>query len=304
MGTRRRNNKSYPIHQCALYKLRNKRKLASILGLPLPKLLRLVKLGDRNYHQFEINPAGRKPRPVQHPKARLEQIHARLFELLRRVTPPAYLHSGIKGRSYVTNAKSHLGEHPVCKLDIKSFYPSTTYQHVSQFFRDTLSCSPDVAAILTSLTTVNGHLPTGSCLSQILAFYSHVEMFNKIHNAASDLGITMTCYVDDITCSGEGVTPGFLFEIKKIIHKRGLTYHKERIYRSDEPKLITGVIINKDEARVPNKLQRVIHEGIDELAASTVDDLRSLAGKCNAAAQIEPHFLGIASRVRGYKPGA
>ena len=298
MGVRNSNKKAYPLHQCALFKLRNKRRLASLLGIPLSKLLRLVELGDRNYHQFEIRPMGRKSRLVQHPKEQLEYIHERLFTLLRRVIPPPYLHSGIKGRSYVTNAKSHLGEHPVGKLDIKSFYPSTTHQHVHQFFRDTLCCSPDVAAILTRLTTVDGHIPTGSCLSQILAFYAHMDMFDKIYGLASKAGITMTCYVDDITFSGKYVTPGFLFEVKKIIHQRGLSYHKEQLYRSDEPKLITGVIINKNNAKVPNKLQQSIHQGIKEITSSNADDLRSLAGKCNAAAQIEPRFLHYAKHTR------
>ncbi len=302
MATRSKKKKAYPLHQCALYKLRNKRRLAALLGLSLPKLQELADLGDDNYQQFEIKPVGRKPRPVQHPKERLDRVHVRLFELIRRIAPPPYLHSGIRGRSYVTNANAHIGEHPVGKLDIKGFFPSTTNLHVYQFFTETLKCSSDVAALLTRLATVDGHIPTGSCLSQILAFYAHMEMFNKIYRISLEAEVNMTCYVDDLTFSGHGVTQTFLYGIKKIIHQRGLTYHKERLYRDNEPKLITGVIIKGNQIKVPNKLQQAIYEGINGLEGSTADDLRSLAGKCNAAAQIEPHFLGLARRIRKITP--
>ncbi|MEJ1363924.1 MAG: hypothetical protein RPU64_14910 [Candidatus Sedimenticola sp. (ex Thyasira tokunagai)] len=128
-------------------------------------------------------------------------------------------------------------------------------------------------------------------------------MFDKIYRNASKAGISMTCYVDDITFSGPGVTPGFLFGVKKIIHQRGLTYHKERLYRSDEPKLVTGVILNKNKLKVPNKLQHAIHRGMIGLSGSTPEYLRSLAGKCNAAAQIEPKFLSLARKIRKYPSG-
>ena len=303
MVRRTRNGKVYPLNQSVFFKLRSKRRLSKILGTSTENLQKLTSLGDDNYHQFEIKPEGRKARKVEHPKPRLERIHARIFALLRRVAPPFYLHSGIKRRSYVTNAESHLGEHPVGKLDIQSFYPSTTYQHVYQFFRNTLYCEPDIATILTKLTTVNGHIPTGSCLSQILAFYSHLDMFEKISILSSKSKITMTCYVDDITFSGENVTPRFLFQVKKIIHQRGLKYHKEQIYQCDDAKLITGVIIKKNESKVPNKLQLAIYRGVLRIDDHSSDELRSLAGKCNAAAQIEPGFLSLARRVRKYSPG-
>ena len=293
-----KKSKTYPLEQCALYKLRNKRRLAALLNISPDRLHRLLILGDRNYHQFEIRPQGRKPRQVEQPKKHLERVHTRVFTLLKRVTPPPYLHSGIKGKSYVTNARSHLGDHPVGQLDIMSFYPSTTHQHVYKFFRKSLLCAPDIARILTRLTTVSGHVPTGSCISQLLAFYAHKEMFDEIYALASQAGITMTCYVDDLTFSGTSVTPRFIWEAKKRIHQQGLRYHKVRLYQAKDPKRITGVIIRGNEAKVPNKLQQSIHLGLNELSNQDLDQLRSLAGKCNAAAQIETRFQSAARRVR------
>lgn len=95
MGTRKLH-KRYPIDKSPLYKLSNKRRLASILYTTLPELQKLVRRQD-NYLKFEINPDSDRSRPVETPKSRMERIHRRLFKLLSRIEPPDYLHSGVKG---------------------------------------------------------------------------------------------------------------------------------------------------------------------------------------------------------------
>lgn len=294
----RRIIKSYELNQCALYKVTTKRKLAKILCLSTSQFKKLIEQGDKNYNIFTIHPVGRKSRTVEQPKKALEQLHLRIFKLLQCISPPDYLYSGVRKRSYVQNAQRHTGVHNVAKLDIKKYYPSTMKHHVFGFFKDTLLCSPDVAGILATLTTCNGHVPTGSPLSQHLAFYAHYNMFNKIHALSVAHGITMTCYVDDITFSGKRLSRSFLFKIKKIIYQRGLKYHKEHFYTKDIPKLITGVIIKGNNSYVPNKLNKGIGLGIRNIKTTTTDDMRSLVGKCNAATQIDKRFISYARHIR------
>ena len=288
----------YPLDQCAIYKLQTKKKLAALLGLSLGQLKLLSEKSDKNYKIFDIHPEGRKSRTVEQPKPILERIHARIFRLLQRVETPGYLYSGVKGRSYVNNAAAHGGRHNLAKLDIKSFYPSTKSYRVYSFFNKTLQCSPDVSGILTRLTTCSGHVPTGSCLSQLLAYYSNKQMFDEIYAIASHSGVAMTCYVDDLVFSGMNVSRGFLFSIKKVIHKNGLKYHKERFYHKDQPCLVTGVIVKNNKLLVPNKLNKAI--GIDLRSTCTLneEELRSLVGRCNAASQIEARFSPLAIYAR------
>jgi len=126
--------KRYPINQSPLYKLRNRRKLASIFNLKISDLEALVKRND-NYRIFRIGKETKKTRTVEVPKPKLDRLHHRLFVLLSRIEPPDYLHSGVKGRSYVTNAKSHLHAHELAKVDIVQFFPSTKGWHVFNFFQ-------------------------------------------------------------------------------------------------------------------------------------------------------------------------
>ncbi|MCP3670261.1 MAG: hypothetical protein GY814_07485 [Gammaproteobacteria bacterium] len=125
-------------------------------------------------------------------------------------------------------------------------------------------------------------------------------MFDKIYQLAVENDVRMTCYVDDLTFSGDAVNSAFMFEVKKIIHHRGLKYHKECTFNATDPKLVTGVIVKQEQILVPNKLQLAISHGIENISSASPDEIRSLAGKCNAAAQIEPRFLSLARYVRKF----
>ena len=288
-----RSRKSYPIDQCALYKLRNKRRLAHLLGLTWSELQALLARAD-NYRCFDIV-EGEKRRPVEEPKPHLKRLHKRLFELLQRIEVPEYLHSGVKQRSYITNASAHVNAAPLAKLDIRKFYPSTTIGRVYEFFAQGLLCSKDVAAALSKLATYDGHIPTGSPLSQVLAYYSHKPMFDRIHELAAAKGLVMTCYVDDLTFSGGGLSGAFMYDVKQLIHARGLQYHKEKRYARGQPKLVTGVVVTEKGIRVPHKLHKAIYTAFQALQECTDDAqrvklLEQLLGRCNAANQLEMSF--------------
>lgn len=294
MRRRREDNDLYSSDQSPLYQLKTKRKLAALFGISLGELLGLASRND-NYYVFEIDKENSKPRTVQVPKPQLERIHRRLFDLLTRIKPPEYLHSGVRGRSYITNAKTHVGLRKLAKLDIKKFFPSTKIWHVNEFFREVMKCNSDVADILTSLCTCNGHLPTGSCLSQVLAFYSHRHMFHRINEHAQVEGLTMTCYVDDITLSGDKASRAVLRQVRKIIKTRGLDCHKEHFYESKQPKVVTGVIVNEKGILLPNKRHKQIYE--EYLKVQTTADpveqmtlLTTLLGRVNAASQVDAKF--------------
>lgn len=271
MASTTSKRKFYSIDQSPLYKLQTRRKLASLFDLSVNELENLVKRPD-NYRVFTIGKDKGKPRQVEEPKPRLERIHRRLFNLLRKIEPPEYLHSGIKGKSYITNAIAHVGSDTLITLDIQKFFPSTLGWHVFEFFHSVLHCSRDVAGLLTKISTCHNHVPTGSCLSQVIAFYAHYEMFEEIYALTSSRGLTMTCYVDDLAISGKNANKAVLHEIKGILNKRGLKSHpkKESVFRSGVPKEITGSIVVDDGLKLPNRKHQQIHDEI--ISISKLDD--------------------------------
>ncbi len=288
-----------------LYGIRSRKRLVEVLDWQgsVKALDGFVEQPD-NYNCFLHEEDGKKPRPVQQPTPKLEALHRRVARLLLRILPPDYLHSGLRKRSFVTNAAQHVNGHPAVKLDVHKFYPSTLHSHVCGFFKNQMACAPDVAGLLASLccVTVNGvrHLPTGSPLSQILAFYSHRQMFDELSAYVAARGGVITVYVDDITASMEFASVGDIRAMGRIITRHGLMWHKERFFPRGHSKAITGAIAKVDHLEAPKKQHlkyatardRVDHPSL--LVADQKQAARSAIGLLQCIAQIDERQIRVA----------
>ncbi len=285
----------YDITQSPLYKLRSKKKLIALLNLQSVSDLNSILRAENPYRKFQILSKG-KLRSVEVPSRLLQPLHNRLFRLLKKVNLPDYLHSGTKGRSYVSNAKAHCDKKEAYTLDIKKFYPSVTKARVGTFFRETMKCEPDIAAILAKITTCDEHVPTGSSLSQLLAYFCCKEMFDTLYDLSREAGITFTCYVDDLTFSGDKLSRKWIYEkVKPIINRSGMRSHKDKHFKAGQVKEITGVIIDGRDAKVCNRMHKSIHTLTLRIAETEepllLDSLYDqLIGKLCAAGQIEERF--------------
>lgn len=294
---------TYDINQSPLYKLNSRKKLANeILRISIFKMESLASSGDC-YEKFDIK-QGEKSRRIEIPKPALNKIHKRIFFLLKKINKPDYLHSGIKGRSYITNAKKHATNEPISKIDIQRFFPSISKVMVYNFFRDTMKCSQDISAILAKLCTCDNHVPTGSCISQPIAYYSTLPLFEDISKISKENDVKFTLYVDDMTFSGNKATPAFLWKIKQLIHSFGLKYHKCHFFPEKSNKFVTGVLIRGNSIKARASKHRMIWEMLEELKQSPEISKKrkhQIIGHMSAAGQIEPRFLEKARLIRENK---
>lgn len=250
MSTRR---KTHALDQSSLYRLVRRRRLGELLRLTDAQLRHLTKYADTLYRETDIpKKNGDGTRHIEDPAKLLKDAQALLAKLLSRITPPDFLFCPVKRRCYVTNAAQHRGHRVVRSLDIHKYFPNTTSRRVFWFFASVMKCEDDVAGTLTSLSCYRGHLPTGSPLSPIMAFFAHYDMWNEIAAICRREGLTLTVYVDDVTVSGERVPERLMWEIKQVIHGTGLRYHKEKAY-FDRPAEVTGTILDGDRIAVPHK---------------------------------------------------
>ena len=282
--------KSYALEASPLFRLPSKRKLCDHLRID-PKRLRNMQ-GDALYRIWQ-NGTGRT---IEEPSDSLTTIHRRFQRLLSRIEHPEWVFSGIRGRSYVDNARQHTEKRCLCSIDINSFFQSARREYVFRFLHYVLRQPDDIAWILTDILTYETHLPTGSPSSQILAFWAYKPMFVALHNIADGMGATLTLYVDDIAISSdrpldgnalrafERVVAGFDLRLKE---------RKTRQRDSSQWKLITGVAISPTgDIEVPNRLRERIRHLVVPLKAGTIDDqgLASLLGMLTSARQIDPSF--------------
>ena len=76
-----------------------------------------------------------------------------------------------------------------------------------------------------------------------MAYYAHVDIWEKVAELARQHGCVITIYIDDVTLSGAKVPVKLVWAIKQLIHGGGLRYHKEKraVSRRCE---VTGVVLH------------------------------------------------------------
>ena len=298
--------KQYPIIDSPFYKLRSKKRLSSILDIPLTTI-NTLRVSEHNYSEFDDIGKSGKIRKIQQPIGNMDRAHTRIASLLCRIEIPSYLHSGRKGHSHVSNAQAHLGNTRVMTSDIKSFFPSTTRKMVFSFFYSVMKCQADIADILADICTIHNHLPTGSRISMPLAFWSSCRMFNELYALSVKHSITMTVYVDDLTFSGSDINRLFKSTVRKIISKHGHTMHpdKTKLYDKNHPKLVTGVVVKGEQIMVRNEQRKQLTTNfscwkqIRHLQnASQMQLTSSLIGRLHSMGVIDPIFRARAKTVK------
>lgn len=261
----------HKISDSALYKLKSKSKLAALLFTSekaIQETLQEIEPYKRCWkHKKEEKWLDSEPnaklkceyRPIDIPTPRRKAYQKRIADLLSRIEPPDYLYSPVKGRSYVNNARHHLGSKAFRMLDIADFFPSCSANNVAWFFGKVMGCSPDVTAILVRLTTHNESLPQGSPCSPILAYFSNSNMWSDIANLAQNHGCCLSIYADDITVSGGVVPERLIWAIKQRVRKQNLRLKRDKDKSVfNKPVEITGVIVSNGKSLLPNRQHKAL----------------------------------------------
>lgn len=284
-----------PINRCHLYRFRSPHALAIRLGVSVEKLRSLAETG--RYKVFTLEGG----RAVQEPEKILQVLHRKIHRYLARIEVPEYLHSAIKGRSYISNASAHIGSGRVVKVDVKNFFTSVPQWRVMHFFRDRLECTSDVAGLLANLICREGKLATGSSASPIISYYAYKDMFDAMDALARQRGHTLTVYVDDVTLSGPNVSFRDLIDLHVLIKRFGLVGHKSKISKPGQTAIVTGIAVTPTGIALPNARWKKIRATI-RLYNATEDDetrakiLNQLVSMLYEATQIQPELRGFAER--------
>ena len=237
---------------CRLYGLKSKKTLLKWLDINDASFFHSVNISNHYHPYIECNDG--KKRLVEPPCSKLKIVQSKILRMLQRIKSPQYLFSGIKGKSFIDNAKQHSGIKYIYKIDISKFFPNTSRNKVYRFFLNKLNTSPDVASILTDCTTIDlrncssnkhyheiinflkdtnikqiAHLPTGAPTSMLLSFWANQSMFEKLNLFCADRNYVFTVYADDVVISSIKPIPyPVRCAILAIIEKYGFSISKKK----------------------------------------------------------------------------
>ena len=299
--------KPHAIDQSSLYRLTSKRRLATLLKMPLNDLLFLASLKDTNYQSWPLTQKRRDvlagipakdARYIQQPMPLLRAVHDQLALIFSRIEKPPFVYSATKGRSYLDNALQHKNEHAAFKVDIKSFYPSVKLKWVKRFFERDLKCESDVAHFLATLCCVGGMLPTGSPISPVLSYFACAPVFLRMAEIAKQNELVFTLYVDDMVFSGAKASRVISTAVLRELAANGFKGHKVAHFRPGQIRVITGVAVGPAGISIPYKRQKRIRIFEEAFARTKLPDDVALLGRTLLGQYREGERLQRGSRER------
>lgn len=297
-------SKTYQIEKSPLYRMRNRRKLAILLGLPEKYFL---KIQQHEYYEFsKPKPNGDGERHFTVPAEELKLVQKVLCRLLTRIETPDWVMSGKKHCSYITNAERHIENQFVKTMDISQFYDSVQKKRIYKMFKDTFKMAEDISWIMTDLVTYKGVLPTGSPSSQLIVYWTYSNMFAEINRIAADKGCVFTLYVDDMTFSSQYPISQELREsVAEQLKQNDLKAKnsKDHYYQAKTLKVVTGVGLKDGEKVVLNRNRKAILEQYQKCKATrNIYDIEKLNGMLCSQRQIEKDiFPEIANFVKCFE---
>lgn len=252
---------------------------------------RLLKIGStpENFYTIFTKQVKNKVRELAEPKAELKIIHKRIISrIFCHFRFPKYLHGGIKAdtpRDFISNASAHAACKVAIAMDIKSFYPSITYEHVYHVFLRLCKFPPEVSETLAKLTTLCGSLPQGAPASSYIANLVIWEREYKLASFFEQKGYVYTRLIDDITVSADRQLPPkkveeIITSISKMLVSYGFEIHpaKTEVYSKSNPEKlmsITGLWLNRGLPKLDRLKRREIATSVIKLVNNTTQSRTS-----------------------------
>lgn len=214
-----------------------------------------------------------------------------------------YLYSSLKNKSYIGNAKEHIGSKYVLAIDISNFFTNIGKEKVKMTLKKYLSLDGDVADFYSKMLTSKANddknceifnLGQGLPSSPILAYLCNKKFFDYLKELCDSYCYKMTLYVDDLTISSDvKFNQAFINRIFGLFKENGLPINKKKFrnYKSSSSKKITGIYISKNGSRVPYKKIEETYTQLDFLKSSIKNGVSSFDEYLNIYS-IYLRFLG------------
>jgi hypothetical protein len=213
-----------------------------------------------------------QPRLIEAPKARLKAAQRLILrDILDHLPAHDAAHGFVRGRSCLSAAQTHGGEHVVVTVDLRDYFPTVPVRRVHGLFR-CLGYPWPVARTLTGLCSTStpiavigvgpvdraardrhrfAHLPQGSPTSPALANLCTFRLDCRLEGLAARCEARYTRYADDLAFSGDagfaGTLGPFLRGVAAIARDEGfaLNDRKTRIMRRNGRQSVTGLVVNQ-----------------------------------------------------------
>ena len=202
----------------------------------------------KHYYKTRIPKENGEERELSVPNEFLKAIQRKIVEKLlcfEEVSP--YATAYVYGGSTIRNARPHIGQPVILKLDIKHFFDSVIYPVVKEKVFPENRYSENNRILLSLICLDGGVLPQGAPTSPIISNIIMKDFDDIIGEWCQQRKIRYTRYCDDMTFSGEFEPKETIEFVRGELRKRGyfLNNKKTTIVRDGQKKIVTGIVVNE-----------------------------------------------------------
>lgn len=238
--------------------------LAKLLHIENDSLFAIINGTEHFYRTFKIKKKSGGMREIRAPYPSLKAIQKWIYEF---VLKKQYVHGCAHGfthrKSIVTNAKKHVDNKCLLKLDLKDFFPSIKINKVVQVFKN-IGYTNTVSWFLAKICCLDDELPQGAPTSPVLSNIVARMMDKRLYRLAKRFDFSYTRYADDISFSGEDIPVAFVKYVTDIIEDCGFAINqkKVRLYKENDNKILTGVSLKNGVIKLPREKRRAYEQEI------------------------------------------
>lgn len=232
-------------------------------------------------------------RLLEAPKPVLKEIQRRILREIVEILPPhPAAHGFRRGRSVLSNAKPHVGNEVVVRLDLADFFAAVTATRVRAVFRSLgypdgvvrvlagLCCTATPSEVLSAYPVAREpaevserreqrqrlagpHLPQGAPTSPALANLVAFRLDRRLAGLAVRWEARYTRYADDLAFSGDrrlaARVHSFIGRVAAIAEEEGFAVRlrKTRVMRQARRQQIAGIVVNERPSLARADLERL-----------------------------------------------
>ena len=241
------------------------RELASLerdLGIPARTLYAVSNQLSRHYHSVRIPKKSGGERQLSVPDETLKFIQRRITEVLLAHMPISSFATAYRyGGSTRRNARPHVGQAQLLKLDIHDFFGSVLYSAVKDKAFPAAIYAENLRVLLTMLCYHRDALPQGAPSSPAISNIILRDFDERVGHWCGEHNIRYTRYCDDLSFSGR-------FDAKEVhdfvqleLRREGyfLNERKTRHTRSGQRQMVTGILVNEGLS-IPAEYRRALRQ--------------------------------------------
>ena len=222
--------------------------LTNELGFSAHTLYSASNYTHKHYYKTKIPKGNGEERELSVPDEFLKAIQRKIVEKLlcfEEVSP--YATAYVYGGSTIRNARPHIGQPVILKLDIKHFFDSVIYPVVKEKVFPGNRYSENNRILLSLLCLDGDVIPQGAPTSPIISNIIMKDFDDVIGEWCKQRKIRYTRYCDDMTFSGDFNPKETIEFVRRELRKRGyfLNNKKTTIVRDGQKKIVTGIVVNE-----------------------------------------------------------